>query len=101
MLYVIDTSEARKINWAAKDAERIVQNVANLINTIQYEVAYDRVMGINPQIFDRPANEAASLYVAEVYRLISDYEPRAEIKEVRPIGVNSDGDLDFRVVIEI
>lgn len=101
MIYVIDTSARSNPDWSAKGKMRIAQNVTNLIKTIQYEVAYDRIMGINPKLFDKPADEAASLYVAEVYRLVDDYEPRAEVKEVKLIGVNSDGEMDFRVVIEV
>lgn len=101
MEYVIDTSKPVQLNWAAKEAERIVQNVYNLINTWRYEIAYNRIKGIDPSLLDKPADVAAALYTAEVYRMVAEYEPRATVKEVIYLGVDSDGHMQFKVVVDI
>ena len=101
MIIEIDTSQPNSLNWKAKGSERIVQNVINLINTFQYEIAYDRTIGINPKISDKPSDISASLYISEIYRVINDYEPRVIVKEVKITKVDENGDMQFKVVIEI
>jgi hypothetical protein len=101
MKHEIDTSKPLELNWAAKDEERIIQNVRNLISTWRYEVAYDRTKGLDPGIMDKPTVEASAQYISEIYRLVEDYEPNAEVKSVTPIGIDDEGQIDFKVVIEI
>jgi len=100
MEYIIDTSDSN-LNWNAKGNERIAQNVRNLLRTWRYEVAFDRTRGLEPSILDKPLNEAIALYTAEVYRVVQDYEPNAQVKSVQFIGLDDEGNLQFRVVIEI
>lgn len=99
--YTINTENTVKLNWAAKGAERIIQNVWNLINTWKYEVAYHRTMGMNTAFLDKPYDTASALYISEVYRIISTYEPRAEVKNVKVSGIDNEGNIGFKVVIEI
>lgn len=101
MEHTIDTSQPFKLNWSAKGIDRIIQNVWNLINTYRYEIAYNRTMGINPEIFDKPAPIASAQYTAEVFQVVSTYEPRATVKEVKYLGLDYEGNMQFRVVIEI
>jgi len=101
MQYTINTSRPLQLNFGAKGNERILQNVYNLINTFRYEVAYNRTLGIDPAIFDKPLDTAITLYTAEVFRIVSDYEPRAEVKSVNFTGIDTDGNMEFEVVVEI
>lgn len=101
MQYVIDTSNPISINWGAKGNERIVQNVLNLISTWMNEIAYSRNKGIDPTLLDKPVDIASAQYISEVYRVIQDYEPRAEIEEIKLIGVDNEGNMQFKVVINI
>lgn len=101
MELVIDTGKPTALNWAAKGAERIAQNVLSLLSTWRYEVAYDRTMGLHPGILDMPADKASALFIAEAHRIIPFYEPRAIIKEIQFLGVDDDGQMQHRVVIEI
>lgn len=101
MDYIIDTSKPYNLNWAAKGAERVVQNVFNLINIWRYEVAYNRTMGLDPAIPDKPSDKASAMYISEIYRLVADYEPRAIIKDVKYFGVDKDGQMQHQVVIEV
>lgn len=100
MAVVIDTSGKNNLNWGATGLERKAQNVLNLINTWRYEVAYNRTLGINPDVLDKPAPLAAALYTAEVQRIIQDNEPGIKIKSIDINGISSDGNIDAVVVIE-
>lgn len=101
MTYEIDTSKPTPLNWRAKGADRILQNVLNLISTWRYEIAYNRTQGIDPSLLDRPPDTAAALYIAEIYRVVSEYEPRATVQEVTYLGVDKEGHMQFKVVVEI
>lgn len=99
MEYTIDMGAP--LAWNAKGHNRVLQNVANLIRTFQYEVAYDRLLGINPDVFDKPQEEAFALYSAEVYRVVSTFEPRAKVKDVVFLGIDQEGNIKSKVVVEI
>lgn len=101
MLIEIDTSKSVPLDWSAGGVDRIAQNVKNLISTWRYEVAYNRTLGIDPEIMDKPSDVAAALYAAEVFRIVADNEPRATVKEVKYIGVDDSGNMHFKVVIDV
>jgi phage baseplate assembly protein W len=101
MIYEIDTSERLDLNWAAKGDQRVLQNIRNLMSTWRYEVAYDRTKGLDPAILDKPLEDAVVLYTAEIYRLIETYEPSALVRSVTFAGVDSEGNITLKVVIEI
>lgn len=100
MEYAINTSQPMQ-SFNVSGAERILLNVWNLINTYRYEVAYNRPMGVDPSIFDKPPDIAAALYTAEVHRIVRDYEPRAAVKAVKLLDVDEEGNMQFEVVVEI
>lgn len=99
MIYNINSTNSI-INWNAIGHERIIQNVVNILNTVMYEVAYDRVMGRNPSNLDRNFKEVESLLIAETYDLIEEYEPRAKIENIF-ISQLKTGEINIEVVIEI
>jgi phage baseplate assembly protein W len=101
MRFEIQTSDSPSIDWAAKGADEIVQNVFNLLNTGKYEVAYDRTLGISRDFVDMPLTEAVALVTAQIYDVIAEREPRANVEEVTFTGVSDTGDLNFKVVIEV
>lgn len=101
MIQTIDTSQEVNLDWSSQGSDRKVRNIRNLLNTWRYEVAYNRIMGLNPDIPDKPAGIAAALYAAEVYRLIQDYQPDVIIKSVTYNGIDSEGNVDALVVLEI
>lgn len=101
MQYTIDTSQEIKLNWGASGKERIIQNVFNLVSTFKYEIAYNRAKGIDPSILDKPANVLEGAFIAEVYRVVEEYEPRATIKSVSLIGTDNDGNMQFKVVVDV
>lgn len=99
MIYNINSTNSI-INWNAIGHERIIQNIVNILNTIRYEVAYDRVMGRNPNNLDKNFKEVESLLIAETYDLIEEYEPRAKIENIF-ISQLKTGEINIEVVIEI
>lgn len=99
MLYNINSNKSY-INWNATDDERIIQNIINILNTVRYEVAYDRVMGRNPENLDRNFLDVQSLLISETYDLLEEYEPRAKIKNVF-IKQLTNGEIDIEVVVDI
>lgn len=101
MQIVINTSQLPAIDWGATGAKEIAQNVFHLLNTMKYEVAYDRTLGVRPDFQDAPLQEAISLYTAQVYAVIGEREPRATVQDITFTGVDNDGNLSFKVVIEI
>lgn len=101
MQYTIDTSKQVNINWNSTGKDRIIQNVTNLINTFRYEIAYSREKGIDPDLLDKPADIMAAGYIAEVYRVIEEYESRVNVVSVDISGVDDEGNMQFKVVIEL
>ncbi len=99
MIYNIDSSNS-KVNWNAQGHDRIIQNIINILNTVRYEVAYDRVMGRDPNNLDKNFNEIESLLIAETYDLVEEYEPRAKIENVY-INQLQTGEINIKVVVEI
>ncbi len=101
MVVEIDTSKEYTLDWQAKGIDRIVQNVRNLISTFRYEVGYDRTKGLDPTLIEKPYDDAVALFISEVYRLVDTYEPNATVESVTPIGVDEEGNINFKVVINI
>ncbi len=101
MVYTVDMSQNKAINWAAKGAERIFQNVVNLLSTRKYEIAFDRTLGLSGKFVDRPLDQAIAEATTEIFELVPRREPRASVKEVELVGVDQKGNLQFKVVIEI
>lgn len=82
-------SNTTSINWSAKGNERILQNINNILNTIKYEVPYDRLMGRDPKNIDSFLNKSKYAIMEETYNLINTYEPRANVKSVTIEGVEN------------
>ena len=101
MEYTIDTSQEVNLNWNATKNERIVQNVLNIISTWKYEVSYNRKIGIDPSLLDKPVEIASTQYISEVYRVIQEYEPRVTVRAVKFTGVDTEGNMQFKVVINV
>ena len=99
MIYEVTTDQA--VNWSAKGAERIAQNVLNLIKTKRYDVAYNRTMGIDPEVFDGPVSAVEAALTNEIVEQVSLYEPRATVEEVKLIEVSDDGQIIIKVVLDI
>lgn len=94
-VYTINTQKG--LDWSAKGHGRILQNISNLLNTLMYEIAYDRTLGRSPESIDD--SKTQSTIIEETYQLIEDYEPRAKIITVEFESIN--GELSLKVVVDI
>ena len=101
MRYAIETLKENSLDWNAKGELRVLQNIKNLITTWRYEVAYDRTKGMNPSILYLPKDDAIALYTAEIYRLIETYQPDVQVVSVDFLKVDEEGNMDFKVVVEL
>ncbi|TGE36894.1 hypothetical protein E4K67_17495 [Desulfosporosinus fructosivorans] len=100
MPQTIYTSQGN-LDWTAKGSQRKAQNVLNLLNTWRYDVAYNRIMGLNPAMIDKPYPTIVALFTADVYRLVQDYQPDVTVTSVTVKGINEQGKIDAEVVIEV
>jgi predicted secreted protein len=50
---------------------------------------------------DKPVDQAVAIATAEIIDLINEREPRAVVKEVEYTGIGDEGNMEFRVVVEI
>lgn len=92
------------INWNAKGDERILQNVNNILNTFKDEIAYDRLMGRDPDNLDKSLEKVRNKIIEETFILVSNYETRANVKEVDvsyELDENNNKIPIIKVVIEI
>jgi hypothetical protein len=101
MLIAIDTSAVAEIDWGASGGNEIAQNVLTLIKTFKYEVAYDRTLGIRSDFVDMPLPESIAFITAQIYAVVDEREPRATVEDVEFIQVSDDGNLIFKVVIDV
>lgn len=101
MKITIATSDATYPNWHASGKDRVMQNIMNLMNIAQYEVAYNRTLGMPPELSDMPSTKLAEEYQASLVELIEDNEPRASVESVHCLGIGNDGQIIFEVVLDI
>lgn len=95
-----EIANSSKINWASKGTNRVLQNIANLLNLARYEVPYDRTRGLDLSTLDLPANEASEIIKADITELITEYEPRAKIVDA-DVSFDGMGDVVLKVVVDI
>lgn len=100
MKYIVDTIAEQPLDWSAKGSARVLQNVYNLLNTYKYEVAYDRLIGLDAGIIDKPMSQVGGLLTAQIIEQVERFEPRAKISDVEILGQGM-GDVSIKVVVEI
>lgn len=79
--------------------ERILQNCKNLIRLRKGEIAYDRMRGLDPALFQLPFTEAQDRLLPELDRALA-WENRAEVVS-GTIYRDSEGETVVRCVVEI
>lgn len=100
MRVTINTVGTARIDWNARGKARIAQNVQNLLFTWAGEVAHRREKGLYPDLIDAPNPETRSFYRQDITRVITTYEPLAEIVDIA-ITVDDQGDILALVDLEI
>ena len=92
-------SNKSDIDWNAKGNTRILQNVNNILNTIKYELPYDRLFGRDPDNLDKTLNQSRNKTIEETYELIETYESRVKVKNVSIDYAKNE--LVLKVVVDI
>jgi phage baseplate assembly protein W len=91
-------SGEKQINWNLHGADRVAQNVRNLINTYRYEIPYHRTMGLSGELIDRPTNVLMEEARVEVARMLAVYEPRANVNDVQ-CSRTEGGNIEVEVIL--
>ena len=76
-------SRTEMVDWRVLGESRIAQNVCNLLRLWTGEVPFLRAMGMDTTLIHRPAPEAIIDMQAHIARMLADYEPDAEILDIR------------------
>ena len=75
----IVTPEAPELVIGAVGVAAIVQNVRIIISTPKGSVPLDRDFGVSWQAVDAPTPQAKAGLIAEIFRQVEKYEPRARV----------------------
>jgi hypothetical protein len=97
----IDKNISIKIDFGAKGADEIFQNLSVLFSTPKGTVVFDREFGLNFSLLDNPLKIARTLFNAEVIEAVNKYETRVIIKEVQYQADEVKGILKPKVVVDI
>lgn len=97
--YQIDNI-ASPIDWQEQDAiKRTVQNAKNLLMCRMGEVPYERYMGFDPALFNKPIEEVRTELLVELDRVMM-WEPDVEVVDAEATLMSS-GELFIKCIIEI
>lgn len=72
----------------------------NLLKTVKGEVPYSREKGIKRNIVDLPSDAAKLQIVMSANECINDYEPRVDVRRVRPQVIDENGNLSYKIFAE-
>lgn len=64
--------------------------VRNILSITKGEVPYERAMGIDGDLFDKPTPEVKDIVLVDAQEQIEKYEPRVDINSIETI-VTEDG----------
>lgn len=92
--------QSAALDWKARGRERVLQNIRNLTALCRYEVAFNRTLGLSPELTDLPLPKLEARYAAELVELIEENEPRALVREISGFTVSPEGEICCEVVID-
>ena len=96
------TTNTNKINIMPKnEIEEILQNVRMIITTLKGSAPLDRNFGVSSVNIDLPIASSQAKMTAEIIAAVRKFEPRAKVVNVFYDGDFADGQLIFRVQIEL
>lgn len=98
---ITNDNDNSNLLWKAKGTDRIIQNVKNILNTYKYEVAYNRNLGISPDIIDKDVETMKSIIMQDLFDNVKQYEPRAKLRAVDIKEITPDGAISAVITIEI
>jgi len=95
MSYTINPKSLNKITLNEKNTvASVLQNIAIILSTRQQSVPLYREFGLPMRFIDKPIPVAKALLIAEIEEAISEFEPRATIKNISfEVDINVPGKL--------
>lgn len=66
----------------ASGNNNIVVCIGNILKTVRGEVPYERLLGLDPDLIDKPSAYAAVDLTEDIEWLLRTYEPRANIDTI-------------------
>ena len=81
------------------DTARTILNAKNLIMTVRGEIPYNRLCGMDADIFDMPINEANERLMEAVDEAL-EFEPDAEAVDARA-WLDANGETVIEVTIDV
>lgn len=100
MIVTVSSNETN-LDWTATGDARIAQNVLNIIRTRMYEVPYMRYLGVNEDYIDSNHQEIKTDFIEHIREVINEYEPRANVVDIRVSSFDENGDYVISVDLEV
>ena len=84
MSYFVSSRDLSKITLNETDpVKSVLQNIRMILTTRQLTVPVYRSFGLHMKFLDRPLAAAKLLLKTEILEAISEYEPRADVVDVK------------------
>lgn len=100
-MFVTVTSEDL-VNWNANtEAEKKINEIANILKTRKGEIPFMRGVGISDEFIDKPITAIKPALINEITAAINDNVENARLKSVEILGGENMGDYKIKVVCEI
>ena len=98
----ISTADSAIDTEASEYRRRTIANAQNLLRLQKGEIAYDRMRGVDPAIYDMPLRQAQSVILPEVARVLA-WEPDIRVLAARivPAGDGTDGAFIIEADVEV
>ena len=89
-----------KINYAPKNIiEEIISNVAIILKVCREEQPLNRKFAFNSDLIDQNIEIVENRITAEILELLREYEPRANLKQIR-LGLKDIQNNEFDIAVE-
>lgn len=92
IIYEVTPLKLKEIDFGATGEKEILQNVAFILATVTDSCPLDREFGWETDV-DSPINLSIATNASRIIQAINDYEPRANVEEVRFEGEGLEGKL--------
>ncbi|OBZ08932.1 hypothetical protein A8L34_22550 [Bacillus sp. FJAT-27264] len=86
MIYTVDMTKPSSIDFNPSLVDEIAQNIRTILSTPLGSAPLARNIGIDYDTVDDPHQIAVARVTSEIYAVIEDQEPRAQIVDVSVIG---------------
>lgn len=102
MKVTISTAQTDIDSEASEYKRRTIANAQNLLRLQKGEMAYDRMRGLDPAIYDLTLEQANGVITEEVTRVLA-WEPDVHVlaARIRPVHNGTDGAFIIEADVEV